>query len=81
MSTSALALRLCLRLLVRPRPFPMEIGFQPRVLGREHGVHGSCGDHFVVGQDRDPVADGVQAVEVVSYHENSQAQSALQRGD
>ena len=48
------------------------------MLRRQHRVHGAGRDHLVVGQNRDAVADRVQAVEVVGHHEDGQAQGPLQ---
>ena len=59
----------------------MKIFPQPRMLGRQHVVHGADEQHFLVAKYGDPVACGFQAVEVMRYHENGQPQSALQGHD
>src|SRR5271170_4942394 len=38
-------------------------------------------DHLAVGEDRDAVAHGVEAVEIMGHHEDGQAEGLLQGPD
>src|SRR5512139_240328 len=67
--------------LDRPRSLSVEVSAQPRMRGCEHGLHGPGGNHLVIGQYRDAVADRMQTVEVVRHHEHCQPQCSLQRRD
>jgi len=51
------------------------------MFGCEHRLDRTGRDHAPFGQDRDAVADRVQAVEVVGNHEHAQAQGLLERAD
>jgi hypothetical protein len=64
-----------------PPAFAAEVGFEPRMLGREHGLDRAGGDHAALRQHGDAIADRVQAVEVMGDHEHAQSQRALQRAD
>src|SRR3954453_22774865 len=57
----------------------VEISPQPGMLGGQHVGHRSCRDDLAASQNGDAVTRGVKAIQVMRYHENGQAQSALQR--
>src|SRR5574337_3072 len=65
----------------RHAPLPMEIGFEPWIVGTQEFFNLSNGDDLAMAQHRDAVADGEQAVEVVGDHEDGEAKRLLQRGD
>src|SRR6202030_1330406 len=55
--------------------------FQPGMLGREHRRHRARGYYLAVCERRDAIADRIQAIQVMRYHENGQAQSLLKGAD
>src|SRR4030081_715775 len=59
----------------------VEIGPQPRMLRGLHVGHRSCCYDFTVPQNGYAVTSGIKTVQIVGYHENGQAQSALQGPD
>ena len=58
-----------------------EIGSDPRMLGGSDRLHRSLSHDLAVGQRRNAVAGGIQAVEVVGDHEYGDAERMLQRAD
>src|ERR1700733_14780949 len=54
-----------------PPAFAAEVGFEPRMLGREHGLDRAGRDHTALRQHGDAVADRVQTVEVMGDHEHT----------
>ena len=59
----------------------MEIGAQPGMRGSEHRFHRAGGNDLVVGEHGDPVANCMQAVEIMGDHEDCEPERALQRRD
>ena len=62
-------------------PLTVEIGLEPRVVGKQELADRTGGDDLLMPEHRDPVADRKQAVEIVRDHEDGQAQGLLQRAD
>jgi len=58
----------------------MKVGFHPGVLGSEKFLNWADRGHLAVGESRDSITNGMQAVEVMGNHEDSQAERSLQGG-
>ena len=71
----------CARRETDHTPLTVEIGLEPRIVGKQELADRTGGDNLFMPKHRDPVADRKQAVEIVRDHEHSEAERLLQRAD
>src|SRR5262249_52663228 len=57
--------------------YAVEIGLHPWVLRCQHRSHGTGFNDLALAENSDPVADRMQAVEVMGYHKNRHRRNLL----